>query len=166
MFFRRNRPKQKSAPTDPGLVKSVFIAHLILILHVGLIGGLGCLALFLTGLIQFMPWIFLGGTAVILFSGYRLYIKMKNDKKSLSEILADPLLEGREVEVSFLGGMVSLRMDGRNTEPAIAAPRAVKQLEDPESVRIRELGELAVLLEKNLITLEEFNKAKSGFFKS
>ncbi len=166
MFFRRSRPKPKTAPNDPGLLKSVFLAHLILVLHVGMIGGLGCLALFFTGLVQFLPWIFFGGSALILYSGYRFYNKMKNEKKSLTEILSDPLLAGREVEISLLGGMVSLRMDGREPGLGIAAPIPVRQLEDPDSARVRELGELASLLEKNLITQEEYNKAKSGFFKS
>jgi hypothetical protein len=38
------------------------------------------------------------------------------------------------------------------------------QLEDPETVRIRELAELARLLENDLITREEFNEAKQRLF--
>ena len=38
------------------------------------------------------------------------------------------------------------------------------QLEDPETIRIRELAELARLLENDLITRDEFDKAKQRLF--
>ncbi len=165
MIFRRNRQAAPPAADNPGLLKSVFLAYFILVLHVMLIAGMGGMVLFFGGLVQFMPWIFAGGTALILFSGYRFYKKLKHDKKSLSEVLSDPLLSGREVEVSFLGGLVSVRMDGRAAEERLAGPRVVGQLEDPDTTRVRELKELARLFEKNLITSTEYQRAKQGIFK-
>jgi hypothetical protein len=40
-----------------------------------------------------------------------------------------------------------------------------QQLEDPGTIRIRELTELARMLEKNLITREEYNRAKQTLLK-
>jgi hypothetical protein len=39
------------------------------------------------------------------------------------------------------------------------------QLEDPEAVRLREIKELANLLKDDLITREEYEKAKRHIFK-
>ena len=50
--------------------------------------------------------------------------------------------------------------------PTAHPPRHKRlQLEDPETARIRELTELARLFEKNLITSEEYNKAKNQILK-
>jgi len=40
------------------------------------------------------------------------------------------------------------------------------QLEDPETIRIRELTQLAQMLEKDLITLDEYSRAKKHILKS
>jgi hypothetical protein len=40
------------------------------------------------------------------------------------------------------------------------------QLEDPETVRIRELTEIVRMYEKNLITVEEYNRIKDQIMKS
>ena len=164
MFFSRNN-KTSKRPENPGVLKSVFLAYFILVLHAILVLGLGGAVLFFGGLVHFMPYIFFGGTALIIYSGYRFFQKLKRDGKSLSEVLSDPLLNGKEVEVSFLGGLVSVRMDGRGAEERLAGPRHIAQLEDPEAMRLRELKELARLFEKNLISSAEYHKAKQGLLK-
>ncbi|MBI9076181.1 MAG: hypothetical protein JEZ02_12280 [Desulfatibacillum sp.] len=165
MFFSRDRKTPKRPSENAGVLKSVFLAYFILLLHVVLIMGLGGIVLFFGGVVQFMPWIFFGGTALALYSGYRFFQKLKREGKSLSEVLSDPLLNGKEVEVTFLGGLVSLRMDGRGAAERLAGPRHIAQLEGPEAMRLRELKELARLFEKNLITSAEYQKAKQGLLK-
>ncbi len=146
-----------------GLVKSVLLAYMILALHVVLIAGLGLMVLFFRGFVQYMLWIFLGGVALIGYSGYRFWRRMKAEGKTLKEMLNSPAFRGRSVEVSLLGGIASLKIgtpEGYRT-PMIgddATPPPL--LEDPESARIRGLSELARLLEKNLITRQEYDEAK------
>jgi len=61
--------------------------------------------------------------------------------------------------------MASLRF-GRPDGPSaienatLEAHDARYQLEDPETLQVRELTTLADMLEKNFITLEEFSRAK------
>jgi hypothetical protein len=81
-------------------------------------------------------------------------------------MLHTPLFRGRSVEISLLGGIASLRL-GRvgGVEPLdteVAGP--ARQLESPASARLRELSELARLLENDLITLEEYNQTKRQLF--
>jgi hypothetical protein len=154
---------------NDGIFKSVMMAYTVLLLHVVLIAGLGMLVLFFRGFIQYMIWIFLGGAAAIFVSGYRIYNRMRQEGKSLRETLGSPVFDGRPIEISILGGMASFRI-GKDASPIHALPDATLQptplLEDPASVRLRELSELVRMLENDLITLEEFNTVKRQLFQS
>jgi len=149
-----------------GLVKSVLLAYLILALHVLLIAGLAILVLFFRGVVNYMLWIFLGGIALIAFSLFYFFRRMRAEGRSLREILKNPMFNGRSVEVSLLGGMATVKLgQPSNQRPAIGNDTAIDipRLEDPDATRLREvseLSELARLLEKDLITVDEFNRAK------
>jgi len=147
-------------------MKSVFMAYFILVLHALLIAGFGFLVLFFRGLVNYMGWIFLGGTALVLTSAYFFYRRMKAEGKTLKEMLNSPMFRGRQVEVTLLVGLASFKIDQGRMPPALDAGSgtAPPQLEDPASVRVRELTELARLLENDLITTEEFNRTKKQLF--
>ena len=85
-----------------------------------------------------------------------------------SDIENSSLYRGRGFEVSFLKGLVSLKFGQPDDLKAIGSesPGAKLQLEDPETVRIRDLAELARMYEKNLITSEKYNRAKNQIMKS
>ena len=150
------------------LFKGVLMAHLILVLHALLIACLGFLVLFFRGIIQYMLWIFLIGSAGIMTSAYLFYRRMKKEGLTLRERLDSPLFRGRSVEVSFLGGLASFRLGKDDVTPMIekGSTEHLRQLEDPDAIRVRELTELARLLENKLITVDEYNKAKEQIFKS
>jgi len=149
-----------------GVLKSIFTAYFILVLHICLIAGLGFLVLFFRGIVSYMLWIFLGGTAAVIFMGYRMKKRMKEEGKTLAEMLSLPLFKGKTIEVSLLGGLASFRIENPDTRGKINLPISgqTSLLEDPETVHIRELAELVRLLDKNLITIDEYNKAKQKLF--
>ena len=151
-----------------GVFKSVMVAYLILVLHVLLIVGLGLVVIFFSGIVQYMFWIFLVGAAAILGSFYYFYRRMKAEGRTLQEMMRSPTFNGRPVEISFLGGMASIRMGGtaQGGQALGTDTRSPSyQLEDPEAVRLREIKELASLLKEDLITREEFERAKRHIFK-
>jgi hypothetical protein len=155
---------------NDGVFKSVMMAYMVLLLHVLLIAGLGLLVLFFRGFIQYIIWIFLGGAAAIFISGYRIFKRMREEGKTLRETLGLPGSDGRPIEISILGGMATFRI-GRDTAlppalPDVSFPQPHHLLEDPAAIRVRELTDLARMLENNLITLEEFNTVKSRLFQS
>jgi len=163
----------KQNKNKDNIIKSVFVAHFILMLHILVIAAIGFLVLFFRGIVIYMPWIFFGGTAAIATSCYLLYRKMKKERKSLKEILSLPVFKNRTVEVSFLGGLASLRVENSieslkdkieiiETE-VIDHPR---RLEDPKAINVKELTELVRLLDNKLITPDEYDKAKQKIFNS
>ena len=155
-------PKQPGKESGDGLFKSVMLAYMVLVLHVLLMVGLGLMVIFFHGVVQYTRWIFLAGALAIIASGVYFYRRMKAEGKTLKQMLASPLMSGRPVEVSLLGGLASFRigvpLPGHRLESSLTSP--ARQLEDPETMRIRELTELARMLEKDLITREEYNQAK------
>ena len=145
-----------------GLYKGVTTAYLILILHVLLIAVTGLLVIFFGSLVRYAIWIFLGFSAVLALSAFIFYRRLKRQGKQLKDTLNTSAFKGKNVEVSFLGGLASFRVGDNGRPPAIETDRIdpVRQLEDPETMRIRQLSELARLYEDNLITTEEFNTLK------
>jgi len=145
-----------------GVFKGVMLAYLVLILHVLLVILLGFLVLFFRGVVQYMPLIFLVGTALIVLSAWLFFRKLKREGRSLKETLRSSTFQGRPVEISLMGGMASLKVGSPGSAQAVESPTAdpARQLEDPATVKIRELSELARLLENDLITQDEFELAK------
>jgi hypothetical protein len=152
----------KSPNNREGLFKSIFLAHMILLLHVFLFAGLGLLVVFLSGMMQYMLWVFLGGMALVGLSAYLFFRRLRKEGKTLGETLRMPVFQGRAVEVSLLGGMATLKLDKPQSADALqlGSQKSSFQLEDSETARIREFDTLARLLEKELITPDEFTKAK------
>lgn len=151
---------------NPNVFKSVLIAYFILLLHLFLIGFLGLLVIFFAGIVNYMIWIFLGASAVILFSGYFFYKRMKEQGKTFREMINSPLFSGRSIEISLLGGFASLKLGKPPVAPMIGNNYdQVNSLEEQAGCFIDELAELAHLLENNLITQEEYNVAKQRLFK-
>ena len=152
----------KSKNESEGLFKGIMLAYMILILHVLLVVMLGFLVLFFRGVVQYMPLIFLGGIALISLSAWLFYRKMKREGRSLKEILRSSTFHGRAVEISLLGGIASLKVGSPGSAPVLESQTSnpARQLEDSATLKIRELSELARLLENDLITQDEFKRAK------
>lgn len=142
-------------------------AHLILLLHVLLLAGIGILVLMFRGLVQHMVWIVLGSTALIGLSALWFYRRLRTEGKRLGDVLNAPHFRDQTVEVTLLGGLASFRI-GAPREPRLldaGASGSSPQLEDPETIRIRELTELAKLLQNGFITRDEYEKAKHQIFR-
>ena len=159
----------KNKNQGDNLFKAVIMTHIILFLHLLIIAGLVLMVIFLRDVTQYVLWVFLGATGLFMLSGLFIYRRVKSKgKKMFHDIENSSLFQGRSFEVSFLRGLASLKFGRPDDLKAIEnLPSEVKfQLEDPETVRIRELTELARMYEKNLITSEEYKRAKHEILKS
>lgn len=151
------------------ITNSLVLASAILIFHVFLLAGLGILVLFFSGIVNYIFWIFLAGSVLITGAVYLFfrYMKKKGGTAFL-KIMSLPELNGKNVEVNLLGGLASFKIASDTTELQVIESNVIpvaRQLEDLDSKRIRELTELAGMLEKNLITLEEYHQVKKSLLK-
>ena len=151
------------------LINSLVLASMILVFHVVLIAGLGVLVLLLHGIVNYMVWILLGGFVLTSGSVYLFFRYMKQGGgKALQKIISLPEFKGKNIEINFLGGIASLKIRNENEDRAKIESNSIPdslQIEDFQAVQFRELTELARMLEKNLITPDEYYQAKNVLFK-
>jgi len=148
------------------LFKGVLLAHVIIGLHVGVIALIGLLVIFFGGIARYWGWILLGGLTAAGLFGVFLYHKVKSRGRDIyRDIRSAPVMPGGTLEVSLLGGLASVKFSKPADAPALPPAAALPALlEDSATLRIRELGNLARMYEKNLITREEFERAKAAMF--
>jgi len=159
MFFKRDKESD-------GISKSILAAYAILLLHVFLIAGIGFLIFFFSGIVNYLGWIFLIGFSITGALAYRFYRRMKREGKTVYEMMQPSLLNGRSVELSVMGGLISFKVGGGDSQKAMEALPGSNMplLEDPDAKQMEDLAELVRLLEGGLITREEYNQAKKSLF--
>lgn len=148
-----------------GLFRSIFTAYFILLLHVFLLAGTGVTIVLFKGVYHYLPWIMAGLGLMVLLIAWIFYRRMKHSTSDIKSVLAMPEFQDRTVEVKLLGGLASFKID--------AAPEhrtAVEHHPKKESEKFlighgmnkseHRILELTALFEKDLITKEEFEKAK------
>ena len=95
-------------------------------------------------------------------SGYLFYRRLKESNRSLREAMNDPALRDRTLEISLFGGMASVKLGHVNEQPQLISTgevNEIRQLEAPTS-SVKELSQLAKMLDENLISREEFDRLK------
>jgi hypothetical protein len=146
------------------LFKGVMLAHLILGLHLAIFALIGLLVIFFGGIARYWGWILIAGLALAGLAAWVVYRKLKAQGRSIVQDLRGVSVPtGSTLEVSFLGGLASVKFARpAQAVPEIGAPATPALLEDPETQQIRELTTLAQMYEKNLLTREEFERAKGA----
>ncbi len=157
-------PKQEKSGSD--LFRGVLLVHVILALHVGLIAMVGLLVIFFGGIARYWVWILIGGLLLGGLGGFWIYRRARAGGRGLfRDAQGGSVAPGGTVEVSFLGGLASVKLSKpTGSPPALERKDPPLMLEPPETIRIRELAYLAQMYEKNLITREEFERAKGAIF--
>ena len=160
---------KKNSHQGENLFKAVMMTHVILFLHLLIIVGIVLMVIFFRGIAQHFWWVLLGAALLFLLSAFIIIRHIKsNGKRILNDLENSSLYQDRGFEVSFLRGLVSLKMGRSDGLKSIdnGSTTTKLQLEDPETVRIRDLTELARMYEKDLITAEEYDRAKNQIMKS
>jgi hypothetical protein len=155
-------PKQEKPGSE--LFRGVLLVHVILGLHLGLIALVGLLVVFFGGIVRYWAWILAGGLLLAGLGGFWVYRRTKARGRSLfRDERGESVVPGGTVEVSFLGGLASVKLSKpAGSLPHAGGPQAPLLLEPPEAIRIRDLASLAEMYEKDLITREEFERAKGS----
>ena len=149
-------------------IKGLFLAHLIILLQIFVVAIIGMTVIFIGGLARYLLWVLLGGGALILVLAYVIYRRFRTSGRDLIKNLDVSTLQGRPFEVRFLGGLMSFKVGDSDNLPALEhkVSRSLAQLEDTETIRKRELAELAQLLADDLISTEEFTSARQKIMRS
>ena len=174
----------KSAPPDPSVSTwgnlTQFYSLLIFLIAVPFV--LIIALVWLTGILGFSVWIFAGFAVLCAWAVWRLTrawssfkAKMADQSSEVHDIMREAARNGKDVEVSLLNGVLTLRYRGQQgpeTLPAaisaaplaLAAPahlEAPGEVLQPERVR-EELQEFLRLRDTGVISPEEFERIKAG----
>ena len=147
---------------NKGIFNGVFLGYFVLLLHLLLILGLGVAVVLLKGIYEFRWLIFLAGIILIGGSGYLFYQRLKAGNRRFTNLMNDPSLQNRTLEISLLGGMASIKIGHKdeNLQLINSDNLQYRQLESPTAIQLRELDQLTKMLENELITKDEFQHLK------
>ncbi len=148
---------------NKGHFSGVFLGYFVLLLHILLILGLGAAVVFIKGLYDFRYLLTALGILFVGGSAYLFFRRFQENKRKLTDLMNDPAFQGRTLEISLLGGMASVKLGHNDNQPQlidVGPTQEVKQLEAPRNPQVEELGQLAKMLEDELITREEFQQLK------
>lgn len=145
-----------------GIFSGVFFGYFVLVLHLLLIIGLAVTVVLLKGIYDFWWLILFGGLLLIGGSGYLLWQRLKASNRTISDLLNNPALHDRTLEVSLLGGLASVKIGHRDDSLKLIQPDTGSQqlLSPPQTSHAEEIGRLTRLLDEKLITREEFQQLK------
>lgn len=152
---------------NKGIFNSVFLAYFVLLLHVILMICLGVAVVLLKGIYDFRWLVFIGGLILIGGSGYLIYRRLKESNRRFRDMINDPALSDRTLEISLLGGMASVRVGHKDEQSRLIDVGQIPQVRQLEAApsQVNELGQLVKLLDDELISREEFERLKKELLK-
>jgi hypothetical protein len=154
-----------------GVFKNIFIAYFILLFHVVLLAGIAVFVALIKGLFEYLPWIMAGAGLVIALCAWLIIRQMHKNSRQIQDILSNDQLKNRNVEISFMGGLASFKINSKEHDTArlLASPEPgnhssedIRLIETDTDRAERKMSQLNALYEKDLITKEEFDKARQS----
>jgi hypothetical protein len=148
-----------------GLFKSIFTAYFILLLHVFLLAGAGVTVVLFRGVYHYLPWIMAGLGILILAIAWIFYRRVRHSSTDIKAILSMPEYRDRTIEIRLFGGLASFKINAPENRADLIGHRP----ESPSSRLLiqenfhqteQKILNLTALYEKDLITREEFERAK------
>jgi predicted nucleic acid-binding Zn ribbon protein len=97
--------------------------------------------------------------------------QMRKNSQQIQDIMSNEQLKNRNVEVSFMGGLASFKINSKeqDTGRLLASPEPdnhssedIRLIETDADRAERKMNQLNALYEKDLITKEEFDKARQS----
>ncbi len=150
-----------------GLFKNIFIAYLILLAHVVLLAGIGVSVVLFKGVYHYLPWIMGCIGILVLAIAWIFYRRMRESSSDIKDILLMPEFQDRTVEVRVLGGLASFKITAKTNQQNLIDHHLSDNsdrllIENDINKTEQKIFNLTALFERDLITREEFDKAKQN----
>ncbi|MBP8645030.1 MAG: hypothetical protein KBH99_02780 [Syntrophobacteraceae bacterium] len=137
-FFRGSRKPPKEKNPEPSINQGIYYLYLIIILQVVFVLGLATVIMVIGKVLVTPLWVFLLGFLMIAGGLIYIYRKAKKQLRKLRETLETVDLSGRNYEISFMGGVLTMRVEQVSrplleppARPAIEAGSADMPASDP-----------------------------------
>jgi len=150
---------------ESGLPRGIYIASVILLLHVVLLAGVGVVVMLFKGMFEYLPWIMGGAGLLIIALVWILYQRMKKNSSDIKDILSMPQFQNRAVEVKFLGGMASFNITPETNHQTLIEHHSLYNSNTPMIENGLNKKEKKIFRMKELFKKEDFMD-KEGFEKA
>ncbi|MCF8139397.1 MAG: SHOCT domain-containing protein [Desulfotignum sp.] len=153
-----------------GVFKNIFIAYFILLFHVVLLAGIAIFVVLIKGFFEYLPWIMAGAGLLVALCVWLVIRQMRKNSAQIQDILSNEQLNHRNVEISFMGGLASFKVqsNAEDTRRLLTYPEPdnlspdTRLIETDTDKAERKMNQLNALYEKDLITKEEFDQARQS----
>ncbi len=153
-----------------GVFKNIFIAYFILLFHVVLLAGIAVFVVLIKGFFEYLPWIMAGAGLLVALCVWLVIRQMRKNSAQIQDILSDEQLKHRNVEISFMGGLASFKVqsNAEDTRRLLTYPEPDNLSPDTRLIETdmdkaeQKMNQLNALYEKDLITKEEFDQARQS----
>ncbi|MCF8077008.1 MAG: SHOCT domain-containing protein [Desulfotignum sp.] len=153
-----------------GVFKNIFIAYFILLFHVVLLAGIAVFVVLIKGVFEYLPWIMTGAGLLVALCVWLVIRQMRKKSAQIQDILSNEQLRNRNVEISFMGGLASFKVqsNAEDTRRLLTYPEPdnlppdTRLIETDTDKAERKMNQLNALYEKDLITKEEFDQARQS----
>ncbi|MBT3387630.1 MAG: SHOCT domain-containing protein [Desulfobacula sp.] len=148
--------------------KNILTAYTIVLAHIFLLFCVGLAILFFKGFYIYIGWILAGIGLFAIGVCFFVYHRLSRSSSDIRNILAMPEFKNRSLEIKLFGGLAAFKIDPEQDIPpaptqTLAAPSKLLLTDttgtDADTAEHKIL-KLISLFEKELITEDEFKKAK------
>ena len=148
-----------------GLFRSIFIAHIILLLHIVLLAIAGVTVVLFRGVYHYLPWIMGAIGILVILTAIFFYRRMRTGASDIKSILSMPEFRDRSIQIKLMGGLASVKVDAPKSgafpiDHQLPGGPPMAQIEEKTQSIEAQIVALTDLYEKNLITKDAFLKAK------
>lgn len=130
-LFGKRKKTLNDAPEqrDPNLNRGVFYLYLILVLQVFLVFGIAASIMFVGQVIATPLWVFLLAFGLGIWGVAYVYRKAKQQMRKIREAFQRADLTDKNYEISFMGGVLTMRVEQNSRQQLLEAPPPAAILE-------------------------------------
>jgi len=125
--FKKRPPKPKAdeeARQDPTSInEGIYYLYLIIGLQVLFVLVLASIIMVVGKVMATPMWVFLFAFAMCIGGGYTIYRKAKKQFQKFRDTISRTDLSNRNYEISFMGGMLTMRVEQAPPRPLLEAPQ-------------------------------------------
>lgn len=124
-FFRKQtqepEPERPTEPAEPSINQGIYYLYLIIGCQVLFVLGLAAVIMVAGTVIATPTWVFLFAFLLLAGGGVYIYRKAKRKFRMFRESFRNMDLSDRNYEISFMGGVLTMRVE-QNHRPMLEAP--------------------------------------------
>ena len=145
---------------------NILTAYKIVLAHIFLLFCVGLIILFFKGFYIYIGWILAGIGLFTIGILFFVYQRLAKSSSNIRSVLSMPEFEDKSLEIKLIGGLASFKVSPEQN-PRIAPQQTLSGhshfllTEHKSDVIEQRILKLIDLFEKDLVTEEEFKKAKA-----